>query len=283
MQGHLKVTEIYDDHQEVVVDECNMLTDGISVDIVDILVGDTAVLGGIKPNYLQVGVSTVDYDDSTDGSSTFFHLSTPLSTADSYGNESYLELRNLYRSFVASSQDAAAANPVYQEMLFASAPLSATTPSSTPQKEWFAVVKPQHKSKIFLDCFAVRLKLDKNSANGYVLNEFGLFSKNPFGYKEDRPLLIAYKRLGVDGVTEPITKRAEFELLVEWSVGFIGNSTTYDNVSPGDPDPQQEPRTSTWATGPGNQGWSWLGNVLDQSWQAPGYIPNLPPSQQPEP
>ena len=163
-----------------------------------------------------------------EGSSLFYHLSAPLTTAEAYGDETSLELDHLYRSFIASSDDAAAANPVYEEMLFSAAPLSATTVSSTSTKEWFGVVEPVLRTKIFIDTFEVRLKLDRKAANGQVLTEFGLFAKNPFGYKDDTPLLLAYKKLQTS-----ITKREDFDLLIEWSIGFVGNPAIYDNVTPG--------------------------------------------------
>ena len=39
---------------------------------------------------------------------------------------------------------------------------------------------------------------------------------------------MAYKSLD-----EAITKRNEFKLLIEWSIGFLGNTNIYDSITPG--------------------------------------------------
>lgn len=273
MHGHIKVTKIYDDHKEVVVDDHNLLAAGMAVEIVDVLTGDIGLPTPIKPAYIQVGTSRMDYNfvgvGGQEGSSLFYHVSAPLTTAEAYGDETTLELEHLYRSFIASSADAAAANPVYEEMLFSAAPLSATTVSSTLTKEWFGRVYPNHKTKIFIDTFDVRLKLDKHTANDQVLTEFGLFSLNPFGYKDNTPLLLAYKKLAGS-----ITKKPDFDLLIEWSIGFVGNPPIYDNVTAGG---GFHHGTGIVQVGVQGHGWAWQGGVLDVTWQGPGYIPNSAP------
>lgn len=229
MKGHLKVTKIYDTHEEVVVDDNNLLTDGMSVEIVDVMTGDANLINELRPYYLQVGVSSIDLLNTHyngEGSSLFYHLSSPVSAVSLYGDESTTELYNLYRSFIASSDNAAADTPVYQEMLFVSAPLSATLVSSTVAKEWFGKVGEYRRTKTFIDTVDVRMRFDKKTLVSQVIQEFGLFSKNPHGYKEDRPFLLAYKKLG-----GTITKTSDFELLIEWSIGFLGNSKLYDRFS----------------------------------------------------
>ena len=39
MKGHLKITKVYDDHEEVVIDESNILTEGFKIDVVSVLTG----------------------------------------------------------------------------------------------------------------------------------------------------------------------------------------------------------------------------------------------------
>ena len=276
MQGHIKVTKIYDDHKEVVLDDNNLLTAGIAVEIVDIMTGDIGLITPIKPAYLQVGTGkmNLNFNDvaGQEGSSIFYHLSAPLTTAEAYGDETSLELNHLYRSFIASSFDLDRDSVIYEEMLFSAAPLSATTVSSTSTKEWFGVVEPVLRTKIFIDTFEVRLKLDRKAANGQVLTEFGLFAKNPFGYKDDTPLLLAYKKLQTS-----ITKREDFDLLIEWSIGFVGNPGVYDNVTPGSTTVSQEvsdrgvaedlePLLPGWVVGVGGPGGGNWGGVAGHGW-----------------
>ena len=101
MKGHLKVTKIYDDHEEVVLDENNLLAEGMSVEIVDVMTGDANLPSELKPYYLQVGTNRVGYTENAEGSSLFYHISSPINSVSLYGDETELELNNLYRSFIA--------------------------------------------------------------------------------------------------------------------------------------------------------------------------------------
>ena len=224
MRGHLKVTKIYDDHQKVVVDDNNMLVQGFVVDIVSIMTGEAINIPSITPGYFQLGVRGMGIPGG-DASDIFYHLSAPLSTVGQYGDNTSVELNYLNRSFLASTADG---GTTYAEMLFSSAPTSSTTLSSTSEKHWFAPIPERGITKNFLDSIEVRLELDKNTANGIAIREFGLFSKNPASYRKDKPLLVAYKQLN-----EPFTKLGEFKLLIEWSIGFLGNTNIYDYITPG--------------------------------------------------
>jgi hypothetical protein len=226
MHGHVKVTKIYDDHKEVVVDENNMIVQGLKVDVVSILTGESLSVPSIVPGYIQVGIQANGVSAiTTAASDIFYQLSAPLSTTTQYGDETTIELEYLNRSFVASTEDG---GETYSEMLFVSAPVSSTTLSATLDKHWFVPIPPTDITKNYLDSIEVRLELDNQTANGIALREFGLFSKNTGNYKNNKPLLVAYKSLD-----EAITKRSEFKLLVEWSIGFLGNTNIYDSITPG--------------------------------------------------
>ena len=152
-----------------------------------------------------------------------------------YGDETPLELEKLNRSFLASTADSSASiidgTAVYSEMLWVSSPEASTTPSATLHTsggEWFVPILGTHLTKNYIDSIEVTLELDKNTANDILIREFGLFSKNAVAYKNNKPFLIAYKQLKA-----PITKKSEFSLLIEWSLGFLGNTNIYDNITPG--------------------------------------------------
>ena len=123
MKGHLKVTKIYDDHQEVVVDDNNTLTQGLLVDIISVMTGEALEIPSITPGYFQLGASGMNASDQGSASGIFYHLSSPLSTTTQYGDNTSLELEYLNRSFLASTNDS---GTTYQEMLFASAVTSST-------------------------------------------------------------------------------------------------------------------------------------------------------------
>lgn len=229
MRGHIKVTKIYEDHKEVVIDTNNMLVKGAKIDIVSILTGEAVSIPSITPGYFQLGASGMNAvangAAATRDETDFYHLSAPLSTTTQYGDDTPVELEYLNRSFVASTADGGS---TYEEILFVSAPLSSTTLSASLDSQWFVPIPQADITKNYLDSVEIRLELDKNTANGIAIREFGLFSKNPISYKKDKPLLTAYKQLD-----EPLTKRGDFRLLIEWSLGFLGNSNIYDNITPG--------------------------------------------------
>ena len=245
MQGHLKITKVYDDHEEVVIDEPNILTEGFKVDVVSVLMGEATEVPTIVPGYFQIGTGTVGYEDyathTTPGwrhaSSVFFQLSAPLTTVDQYGKNTPLVLQNLYRSFVASA--VGTGDSGYEEILLSGlVPVppwrtpfesSALTTSSSEDREWFVTLEPKNLTKFFLDGLSIRLVIDKQTANGIAMKEFGLFTKSALSYKDDRPLLCAYKKL-----TAAITKGPTFKVNIDWSIGFlIGGSNIYDTVTPG--------------------------------------------------
>ena len=236
MGGHLKVTKIYDDHKEVILDDSNMLTQGFNVNIVSVLVGEIMEVPSLVPGYFQLGASGMNpVVNGGTASGVFYHLSAPLSTTTQYGDETPLELEKLNRSFLASTADSSASiidgTAVYSEMLWLSAPEASTTPSATLHSqggEWFVPIREEHIAKNYLDSVEIRLELDKSMANDILIREFGLFSKNAVAYKNNKPFLIAYKQLNA-----PITKKSEFSLLIEWSLGFLGNTNIYDNITPG--------------------------------------------------
>jgi hypothetical protein len=237
MHGHVKVTKIYDDRKEVVVDENNMISQGLKVDVVSILTGEALSVPSIIPGYFQVGVSTLAPALSGTASGMediFYQLSAPLSTTTQYGDETSLELEKLDRSFLASTADAdpTLTTAVYSELFLVSASPSATLTSATPRgsvaSNLFAPITQANIGKNYLDSIEVRLELDNQTANGIALREFGLFSTNPASYKKNKPFLMAYKSLD-----EAITKRNEFKLLIEWSIGFLGNTNIYDSITPG--------------------------------------------------
>jgi hypothetical protein len=155
----------------------------------------------------------------------FYNLSAPLTTTTQYGDNTSIELEYLNRSFLASTADGGGS---YEEMLYASAPASSTQISATLDKHWFVPIPERDITKDYLDSIEVRLELDKNTANGIAIREVGLFSRNTGFYKNNKPFLVAYRQL-----KNSITKRSEFKLLIEWSIGFLGNTNIYDNITPG--------------------------------------------------
>tara|TARA_R110002153_G_scaffold22171_2_gene72963 strand:+ start:272 stop:949 length:678 start_codon:yes stop_codon:yes gene_type:complete len=219
LRGHITICKVYSDGTEdTIVDRANLVTAGLGSSFIDIQRGQGSEnVDGFSPYYFQVGTSSMDYDTTVATSSYFYQLSTPFSW-DDYGDDTDFIVESKYRGFNASTDDGGS---TYTELLFTSAVLSSIVFSGTD--EYFSKVKEGRLSKFFMDSFESEIVLDEKTGNGKEISEIGLFAKNPKGFKEDSPLLMAYRSF------TPVTKTSEFSLVVHWSVGFLGISTNVDN------------------------------------------------------
>tara|TARA_R110002051_G_scaffold1143_8_gene5829 strand:+ start:20570 stop:21304 length:735 start_codon:yes stop_codon:yes gene_type:complete len=234
VKGHVTICKIYKDGtQEIVLDEDNLTTNGLSYSLAEISMGaGSEYAEDFPPAYFQVGTDTIGYNTSLAISSHFYQLSAPFDWTD-YGDETTLEVVKRYRGVLASCTDINVSPPSCSALLLTSSLLSSTLYSGVD--EYFAVIPPEYISKIFMDSFEVEFTLDENSGNGKAITEVGLFSKNPKGLSQDSPLLIAYRKFTA------ITKTSDFSLVIRWSVGFLGVSNNVDNHDTGgyiNPGPQ---------------------------------------------
>jgi hypothetical protein len=211
MQGHVTVCKVYKDGtQETVVDESNMITAGLYSAFLDILhQAGSKYAEDYRPRYYQFGTGTNTLP-ANDTSSIFFSLSSPLSWSQ-YGSDSDMELYKRYRAF-----------PVYNgsELQFEDPTFSAISYSGVD--EYFAKIGGEYSTRIYYDSFESILTLDTNSGNGLTISEAGLFAKNPRGYAQDSPTLMAYKSF------TGIPKTSDFSLIIRWSIGYVGISDTID-------------------------------------------------------
>ena len=219
LRGHITICKVYSDGTEdTIVDRANLVTAGLGSSFIDIQRGQGSEnVDGFSPYYFQVGTSSMGYDTTVATSSYFYQLSTPFSW-DDYGDDTDFIVESKYRGFNATTDDGGS---TYTELLFTSAALSSIAFSGTD--EYFSTVKEGRLSKFFMDSFESEIVLDEKTGNGKEISEIGLFAKNPKGFKEDSPLLMAYRSF------TPVTKTSEFSLVVHWSVGFLGISTNVDN------------------------------------------------------
>jgi len=227
IKGHITVCKVYSDGtKETVLDRANLITAGLGSSFLDIQQnGGSPHIEDYTPRYFQVGTSTVDYDSGLTfetASSTFYQLSSPFSWED-YGEDTTLDLVERYRGFNASTEDAGV---TYEEMYLTSALLSAVTFSGEDQ--YFGEVTAGKVTKYFTDSFESQIVLDENSGNGKSITELGLFAKNPKGFNQDSPLLMAYRSFAA------VDKTAEFSLVVNWTIGFLGLNNAVDDHYTGD-------------------------------------------------
>lgn len=219
IKGHITICKVYSDGtQETVVNQANLITAGLGSSLVDIQMGGGSPhVDGYAPYYFQVGTNTIDYSTkfSPNTSANFYTLSAPFGWQD-YGDDTEFTLYKRYRGFYASSEGGA-----YKEIFGTSAPLSSTIFSGSD--EYFAPVTEGRVTKVFLDSFESEIVLDEDAANGKTISELGLFAKNPKGFKEDAPILMAYRSFA------GVPKTKEFSLVIHWTIGFLGLSKNIDD------------------------------------------------------
>lgn len=217
IKGHITICKVYKDGtKETVLDRANMITAGLGSSFLDIQKGVGSTFpSDYGPAYFQLGTGSPTFH-ALETSSFIYQVCAPLSW-EQYGEDSSLTIEERYRGFYASSTTGG----IYEELLETSAPLSAAVFSGADQ--YFGNIIGGRVTKHFLDSFESQIVLDENTANGLALTEIGLFSKNPKGFYQDSPVLIAYRNFGA------LNKTAEFTLIINWSIGFLGQSRDVDN------------------------------------------------------
>jgi len=220
ISGHITVCKVYNDGtKEVVLDKANLVTAGLGSSFLDIQQNaGSPYIEDYTPRYFQVGTSAIGYGPphTRESSATFYQLSSPFSWSD-YGDDTDITLAKRYRGFNASTED----GRNYTELLMTSSVLSSITFSGEDQ--YFGEVTAGKVTKFFVDSFEAEIVLDEKSGNGKQISELGLFAKNPKGFEQDSPLLMAYRSFAA------VDKTAEFSLVVHWVIGFLGISTNVDD------------------------------------------------------
>ena len=230
INGHITICKVYNDGtKEVVLDKSNLVTAGLGSSFIDIQKG-----GGSRhssdyaPYYFQVGTSDIAWSGVVrEASSTFYQLSSPLEWSG-YGDDTDLIIVQRYRGFNASTEDTVAPYS-YTELLNTNASLSSIIFSGADQ--YFGQIKEGRTTKYFMDSFESEIVLDENTANGNSISEVGLFARNPKGFQEDSPLLMAYKSFTA------IPKTKDFSIVMHWSIGFLGLNNTVDTYFTGSVSP----------------------------------------------
>lgn len=240
IRGHVTVCKVYKDGtKEVVLDRANMITAGLGSSFLDIQLGGGSTFPvDYGPTYFQLGTGAVPIA-ATDTSSFFYKLKTPFGFAD-YGEDTDLNVNQLYRGFNASSSPQVDDGKTYTELYGTSAPLSSVVFSGTD--EYFGDIIPGSVTKFYMDSFESQIVLDEQTANGQAITEIGLFARNPKGFYQDSPLLLAYRSFAA------LNKTEEFSLVINWTIGFLGLSSNIDDHYTGAGGPRGGPPAGGIAT-----------------------------------
>jgi len=195
VRGHLQVVKVYHDKpEEVVFDDHNVITSGLSVGFAHLFTGSGSnSIIDYQLDRFQVGVSG---DDSA--GSAIYQLSGPLSSVAEYGDAANFAIVSAYQiknGTVSTNKDNA-----------------------------FGFIPFKNVTRINETSVRYTIILDEDTANygNYAyrqatdmpLTEIGLFMKNPRGLASDASLLVAYRKF------TQILKSSEFSLVFRWTINF---------------------------------------------------------------
>ena len=193
--GHLSITKKFIDDRpdEVVIDQENLITIGLSTFLVDIMTGefsDSATLGNFGLNWLQLGASA--QDDYT--TNYFYELSSPFSIED-YGEHTSL-LFEKHLQVIAE-------DPFYVPTTFSTA------------ERTFLRIPDSNMVKISDSEILYTILIDEDTLNGKNIGEAGLFYNDIMAEGVTKLHLGAYKAFGLkDGLGNvvSIAKNNEFKI-----------------------------------------------------------------------
>ena len=215
MNGLVTITKVYDDREEVVVENSpNTITLGMGMSIAKVLTDDPGdILEDYQFAYFQIGTSahdalggfsSGDFSNSVERtrSSSIYSLKEPLSSVDLYGDET--EINVVERKIYKNKYQFVDVNKVTLET----------------EKQVVARM-PEGAVTFYNDgILRVKFRIDKDGAVDQTIREVGLFCKNIFkDLDEDKPILAAYKP-----IYPGILKTSDFYLDVEWSFDLRNSS-----------------------------------------------------------
>ena len=193
--GHLEIYKIYNDGtEELVFEEANTITSGMGVGLGLLYAGSGATdITNFQIRYFQLGTSGQSVIDNYGVSQ--FSLVSALGQVNKndYGTDSPLPLYP------------------HELMNYDGDRKSDSAGSFT----WlFPLVSDNAIKRVDLNSVTYILYIDRNSGNDQILNEVGLFMKNPLGRTVERSNLVAYRPF------VNISKTSDFSLLFKWTLNF---------------------------------------------------------------
>ena len=193
--GHLEIWKIINDGtEELIFDEANTITSGMGV--------------GLGMLYAGSGA-----DNITDFQIRYFQLGTSgQSVIDNYG-VSQFSLVSALGQLNKDDYGAATPLPIYpHELMNFDGDRKADSEGSFT---WlFPLVSDNSIKRVDLNSVTYIIYVDQNTCNDQILNEVGLFMKNPLGRSVQRSNLVAYRPF------INISKTSDFSLLFKWTLNF---------------------------------------------------------------
>lgn len=191
INGHLTISKKFQNgKEEIIFDDHNVIVSGMGVGLAYMFTGSgsNSVLD-YQIDRFQIGSSGPPTGGAT---SAIYELSGPLSLEQySMGSNLFVVTRNQITNNTLTSMAAA------------------TIPANKVTRIGSASVR----YTLVVDEEACNNLLGSNSED-LDINEVGLLMKNPTGYVEDRPILVAYRTFS------NIRKTNDFSLIFRWTINF---------------------------------------------------------------
>lgn len=214
-KGHVKIYELVNGKETLLVSDDNILTYGFRSQIASLLAGDGSLkTENFNVGLFQLGTSSLPFESHTP-SSVFFSLSSTINESQ-YGLNSNFNLSKFNR-IIGTSAGA--------EIRFSAEPTSGHTLAISNDSSVFATIDPSNRTKHYFESFNVRIFLDKHTCDGIDIREAGLYFNNPFGYTDKVPMLMAYKKFST-----PLKKNSSNDIIIDWSIGLLGTTNAVDTM-----------------------------------------------------
>tara|TARA_Y100000310_G_scaffold345533_1_gene466155 strand:+ start:1414 stop:2067 length:654 start_codon:yes stop_codon:yes gene_type:complete len=203
--GHLEIYKVYaDGTEEQVFDDHNVITSGMGVGLGLLYAGSGAVtVTNFQIRYFQLGVSGNTIIDSYGVSETALVSALgqdPGGAAGAYALTHY-----------NPGGDSTLPLVVHDLMEYNGTSKAATNGGDN----WvFAVISENSIKRVDLNSVTYILYVDRNTCNGQIVNEVGLFMENPLGVGTKRSNLVAYRPF------VNINKTDDFALVFKWTLNF---------------------------------------------------------------
>ena len=205
--GHLQIYKVYEDGtEEQVFSDPNTITSGMGVGLGLLYAGSGADdITNFQIRYFQLGVGGDTIIDTYGVSET-----TLVSALAQENQADPSEPTQRWKDYQTNS---AANLPLSEHQLMESNGASKLDSKNNPL--WFfGVISDNSIKRVDLNSVTYILWVDRNSCNNIILNEVGLFMKNPLGETIKRSQLVAYRPFA------NIYKTGDFSLVFKWTLNF---------------------------------------------------------------
>lgn len=199
--GHLEIWKVYPDgSEENVFDDKNTITSGMGVGLGLLYAGSGATdITNFQIRYFQLGTKgdTILNSYGVSESSLVSALGQNDGISDYY---------NTVDSFLPID--------IHEQMAWNGTALPVDTTGVETYDYLFPVISDSSIKRVDLNSVTYILYIDQSTCNGNILNEVGLFMKNPLGYTPERSNLVAYRPF------TNIDKTDDYSLVFKWTLNF---------------------------------------------------------------